>query len=203
MDRPSEALPFFKTAYESSLKTLGAYHRHTWQARRGIARCLSLLKQFDESLDIHRSLFEEQKAHLGLRHTMTLVSMNNLAMDLNDAGQQKESEGLFRQLVQLQREETQQGTWHAGLALALLNLAEVLLERGELQETEKLTREGLEIYKNLNDDCEVAFAHIKISRVLFEQGRVCDAEREALLGHEVLDLCPLDINDSFSPTLCR
>ena len=119
---------------------------------------------------------------------MTLDFMNNLALGLRLAGQYEEAIVLFRQLVQFDSEDTQHGTINPMLPCSIMNMADALIETGELQETEKLRREALDMYQQLDMTPEVAHAHAKLASLLFEQGKVCAAEREALLGHEVFDL---------------
>ena len=86
---------------------------------------------------------------MGDLHPATLLSMVDLASLLNDIGQYKEAEPLYREALDGMR--TSLGSCHPHTLLIMRNLAIVLKRMGQHEGAERLRQEALEVEEHGTD----------------------------------------------------
>ena len=76
-----------------------------------------------------REVLEIQEATLGRQHPSTAVTIGNLAMLLEDKGELKEAEGMYKEVLAI--EEATLGHDHPETAATRRNLAALLKAKGK------------------------------------------------------------------------
>ncbi|MEI8252021.1 MAG: tetratricopeptide repeat protein, partial [Synechococcus sp. ELA057] len=133
-----------------------------------------------------RALVIREKV-LGPAHPAVALSLNNLAVLLNDQGQYAAAETLYRRALAI-REKTL-GPDHPDVALSLNNLAGLLISQGQYAAAEPLCRRALAIREKAlgPDHPDIANSLDNLASLLKNQGKYAAAEplyRRALVIRE-------------------
>ena len=134
-----------------------------------------------ETETLQREVLAAQRAKRGDRHPGTLVTLANLAVNLQEQGKLTEAEPLFREVVAARREVS--GNDDVATIKAVGNLGTVLLAQGKLAEAEPLLVEAVAYWRKNNRVSPNFAALVELRR---KQGRLAEAEQE--LGTLVADM---------------
>lgn len=129
-----------------------------------------------EAYIISQKLLEIYKRKFGPRHPNVAGIMNNMAAQLYDMGEIGRGERLLKQAISI-REELGLNA-DSEYARALTNLGNMSLVKGDLQESERLHRNSLEILRTLDPEDE-AEAIAAVSNSLAESLRLQEKYTEA------------------------
>ncbi|RYP17801.1 hypothetical protein DL767_009943 [Monosporascus sp. MG133] len=148
---------------------------------------------YEEAEQMYRQVLELREAVLGREHPDTLISMNNLALVLQNQGKYDEAEQIHRQELKLS--EAVLGREHPDTLTSMNNLALVLRNQGKYDEAEQMHRQVLELSEAVlgREHPSTLTSMNNLARVLDSQGKYDDAEQmhrqelklsEAVLGRE-------------------
>jgi non-specific serine/threonine protein kinase/serine/threonine-protein kinase len=140
---------------------------------------------YNRSEQLARQAMEARLRTVGPEDRSTLISMNQLALELHHEGHEDEAEKL--QLAALATERRVLKPNDPVCVEALLTLAGISGERGRYAEDEKLSREAFEISRQTNgpDSKEVMIAERGLGYALKSQGHYPEAEHHLRSALEI------------------
>jgi tetratricopeptide (TPR) repeat protein len=106
-----------------------------------VVRCQASLGQYSVAEKTHQQALLLREKRLGKEHPMTLRSMNEVGLALNNQGRYKEAEAMNRQTLALK--ETVLGREHPDTLMSVNNLAIVLESQGKYEAAEAMNRQTL------------------------------------------------------------
>jgi tetratricopeptide (TPR) repeat protein len=150
------------------------------QLRMTLGELYRVLGRFDVSEQMHRQALAIEKQLFPGDHADVALSMNDLALVLDEERKLEEAEKLTREALGMRRRLVASDPRQVGESL--LNLGIVLQHRAKFAEAEAAHREALALWRT-NKCQETAISLNSLAQVLQDQGRPAEAEameREAL-----------------------
>jgi non-specific serine/threonine protein kinase/serine/threonine-protein kinase len=142
-----------------------------------MALSVALSRQYrqDETIALLRDATEILQRTLGVEHSRTLATMNNLARTLSFAGKQAEAETLQREILRLRRKSL--GPEHPDVAASLFVLGDTVGAQGRAAEAEDLLRESIAIQEKLTPHAILAWTLNALGSLLLHEERYEEAEQ--------------------------
>ena len=144
LGRYEEAESLQREAIEIFRATLGDDHYYLAVQYNNLAATLKQMDRLEEAEPLQAEAIRITRDQLG-EHRALLAPMNNHAGSLIDLGRLDEAEAEYREAIRLAKKLL--GEDHFEVSYPVLGLATVHRERGELVESERLTRQAWELRK--------------------------------------------------------
>jgi len=106
-----------------------------------VGRCQTSLGQYSAAETTHRQVLSLREKRLGKEHNQTPISMNAVAVALDNQGRYEAAEAMNKQT--LARREKVLGPEHPDALTSMSNLARVLGRQGKYEEAESMNRQTL------------------------------------------------------------
>ncbi len=141
-------LGLYEDAYLAIGKSVDAFRSIGEKSPRYAAAMLRLanleyrLDNFEAAADAAREALAISISQNGDTHPETASVMNTLAMSLEELGDKEEAYDMYRRIIDIRRQQPEQGS---NLAINLNNLAILLQKDGELDEADELFKEAVEL----------------------------------------------------------
>ena len=152
-----------------------------WQARAELldktGQCQRSLGQYRASEETCRQVFDLYQTRLGVNHSWTLTSMNNLSLALKYQGKYTEAEKIYRETLTLLEKVSGK---ERSLTLSVMNnLSSALSDQGKYTEAEKMCREMLALLEKVfrKEHPETLNVINSLSIVLSKHGKYTEAEK--------------------------
>ena len=136
-------------AVEKSVELFHEMNQRSPEMATALLRMANLeyrLSNFESAADAARQSLDLNIRLFGEDHHKTASVMNTLAMSLEEIGEKEEAYGLYYQIIDIRRNQPDQGS---NLAVNLNNLAILLQEDGRLDEADALFREAVELIEEV------------------------------------------------------
>ena len=174
-----EALDIFEGYY-------GPDHSETSGGLTMVGQSLVYQDRYDEGLGMLRRALTIRERIYGPDHPQVAHVLNELgtvAILTDDLGSAQQH---FRRITDIYR--TAHGERHYFVAIALSNQASVHLSAGEFAQAEAMYLDVVERFTEARgaDDSATGIARIKLGRALLGQERFAEAEKELMVGYEVM-----------------
>ncbi|KAH8723879.1 kinesin light chain, partial [Phaeosphaeriaceae sp. PMI808] len=139
--------------------------------------CEQSLGRYNSAELAYRKVLERKESILGKEDPETLMSMNNVAVTLNDQGKYLEAEKMQKEVVEKRKRIS--GEEHPDTILAMNNLAGMLGNQGQLDEAAKISKEVVEKRKRiLGKECpDTTSAMNNLAITLGNQGQLDEAAK--------------------------
>ncbi|MCP4246449.1 MAG: serine/threonine protein kinase [bacterium] len=189
MGRHAEAEPLIVEALESKRRVRGADHPSTLMSMHHLGILRRAQGRHAETETLFAELLPARRRLLGESHPHTLVAMGFLAAARAKLGRYAEAEPVARELVTRLKDQSPPAP-PTRVARALHLLADILMNRGDLQAAEPLLRESLERRQAAlpESDPSIAVTEGALGECLTALGRY--EEAEALLLESYSRLAP-------------
>jgi tetratricopeptide (TPR) repeat protein len=151
-----------------------------------IGRCQTTLGQYAAAEATHRRVLALRRKNLGDEDTSTLISMNEVALALDDQGRSVEAEAIHRQTLALM--EKVLGKEHPKTLTSMNNLAQVLNRQGKYEEAQTMHRQTLALREKIlgKEHPDTLSSMNNLAEVLNRQGKYEEAE---IMHRKELALC--------------
>ena len=182
----AEAGNAFRKALDIRRKLLGEEHIEVAASLAGLAKVLTHEGNFEEAEPLWRQSLELRTALLGEEDLDVAESLEGLGLNLFDQGDPDSAEPFLRQAIDIRR-RLAGGKPLPALANGLNDLGYLLYNKGELEETEALWTEALQMNRQLLDAAhpDIAFNLSNLALVAHDKGNYDAAET---LYREVLEI---------------
>jgi TolA-binding protein len=187
LERQQAEVDFRTTEFNrfAQLEAMKAVTVHVLKERR---QDLAIAEAKKAEIEAELSQLQElalRRPRLGLDHPDTLASLAHLAAIYENAQRWADAEGVYKELIALQRRKGPAGS--PELAAATARLSRSLLHQKKYTEAETLLREGLAARaKGRPDDCLLDDIRGLLGESLLGQKKYAEAEPLLLRGYEGL-----------------
>ncbi|KAH7408302.1 kinesin light chain 1 [Phaeosphaeria sp. MPI-PUGE-AT-0046c] len=158
-----------------------------------VGRCQATLGQYSAAGFTHQQALSLREKSLGKTHVLTIGSMREVGLELQNQGRFEEAEAMNRQTLALF--ETVLGCEHPDTLATMNNLAVVLYGLGKYEEAEAINRQTLALAETVlgREHPDTLTTMNNLALVLNSQGKYKEAEamsrqtlalKETLLGRE-------------------
>ncbi len=161
-----------------------------------LAAALSRQSREQEALDVMRDSTAILQRALGVEHSVTQGSMNNLARQLFFAGKYEDAEAMQREILRVRRKLL--GPEHEGVANALFVLGDTIAAEGHLDEAEDMLRQSVAMQERVltRPTVTLAWTRNALGGLLLREAKYDEAEhtyRDALeVFQKAADASPAD-----------
>ena len=189
-----ESLPFFERSHAIQVATFGPDHIDTTTGLNNLAIAYMELHRYEEARRaLEHCLAVAERVH-GVNHPLVGNTLLGLGNVLLAEGRPAEAAEYYRHAVANSEEQNAAGR----LGFALTNLAEALVDLGDLEQAEVVSGRGLEVLESVfgSDHLVVSWPVLHLARIYHRTGRPGQAEpfyrralniRRKFLGPEVKD----------------
>ena len=176
MGQYEQAEPILREVLEHRGKVLGPQNLAVADAIEELGMNMASRSKYEEAEPLVREALELRRSILGNEpHPVLAENMNNLALVTGMLGRSEETEQLYEQALEMNRELY--GAKHPNIALALNNLADLYLDRDELGKAQEMYQQALAMQRELfgEQHPEVARVLNNLAYVYYYRGDIPDA----------------------------
>jgi tetratricopeptide (TPR) repeat protein len=112
-----------------------------------VGQCQATLGQYHAAEETHRQVFAVREKTLGKKHPLTLASMNEVGVALDQQGKYEAAESKYRQALVVRKKVL--GKKHPDTLMLMNNVAQVLSRQGKYREAEAMYKQTLMGYKKI------------------------------------------------------